>query len=144
MPAVSNDSTARSEPRAPRGAVRVVLDGIQDRLTVLPTGLEVDALSMSRDGKTLLLVASAAGQQNIYTYSLDEMATTPAVARQLTSTAGRKNNVQWAPDNKTIYFLEQGRLSSVSVDTRTVRRARSSMWISITKRSKCFIRHGNT
>ena len=120
-PTVPNDTTTRSEPRTARGGVRVVFDGIQERLTIVPTGLEVDALSMSRDGKTLLLVASTAGQQNIYTYSLDEMATTPAVARQLTSTAGRKSNVQWGPDNKTIYFLEQGRISSVSVDTRTVR-----------------------
>jgi hypothetical protein len=50
-PTVPNDSTTRSEPRTNRGGVRVVFDGIQDRLTVLPTGLEVDALSMSRDGK---------------------------------------------------------------------------------------------
>src|SRR5207248_1598629 len=41
IPAMPNDSAARSETRAAHGAVRVVLDGIQDRLTVLPTGLEV-------------------------------------------------------------------------------------------------------
>ena len=115
------DSMSRAESRAPRGAVRVVLDGIHDRLTVVPTGLDIDALSISRDGKTMLLVASAAGQQNIYTYSLDEMATTPAVARQITSTAGRKTNVQWAPDGKSIYFLEQGRISNVVIDSRTVK-----------------------
>ena len=120
-PTAPSDSSARAETRGGRGGVRVVLDGIQDRLTVLPTGLEVDAMSMSRDGKTLLLVASAAGQQNIYTYSVDDMATTPSVARQLTSTPGRKSNVQWGPDNKTVYFLEQGRISSVSTDTRNVR-----------------------
>ena len=29
--------------------------------------------------------------------------------------------MQWAPDNKTIWFLEQGRISSVSVESKTVR-----------------------
>jgi C-terminal processing protease CtpA/Prc len=117
----STDSAMRAESRAVRAPVRVVFDGIHDRLTMIPTGLDVDALSLTRDGKALLLVASGAGQQNIYVYSLDELATEPAVARQVTSTAGRKTNVQWAPDGKTIYFLEQGRLSSVAVDSRAVR-----------------------
>jgi len=114
------DSSARPEARASRAPVRVVLDGIKDRLTVIPTGLEIDGLSMSRDGKAVALTATVAGQQNIYVYSLDETSTTPAVARQVTSTAGRKSTVQWSPDGRSIFFLEGGRINSVAVDSRAV------------------------
>ena len=118
--AVPVDSATRRDHRAAAPKVRMVLDGIRDRLTVVPTGLDVTSLSLSRDGKSMLLVADAAGQQNIYVYSLDESAPGPAVARQITSTAGRKASVQWAPDGKSIYYLEQGRIMSVVVDTRAV------------------------
>jgi tricorn protease len=117
----ARDTSTRAETRPVRAAVRIVYDGIKDRLTVIPTGLEVDALSMSRDGKALLLVATVAGQQNIYVYSLDEASATPAVARQVTSTAGRKTSVQWAPDGRSIFYLEGGRINSVAVDSRAVK-----------------------
>ncbi|MDQ6830442.1 MAG: S41 family peptidase, partial [Gemmatimonadota bacterium] len=120
-PSPPRDSALRAETRATPSRVRVVLDGIRDRLTVVPTGLDASALSVSPDGNSMLLVANAAGQQNIYVYPLDELATDPPIAKQVTSTAGRKANVQWAPDGKSIFFLEQGRLSSVMVDTRVTR-----------------------
>lgn len=117
----ATDTISHTQTNAAARSTRVVFEGIGERLSVVPTGLEVDALSMSRDGKALLLVATAAGQQNIYTYTLDELSTEPAVARQLTSTPGRKTNAQWAPDGKSIYYLEQGRLTNVVVDSRAVR-----------------------
>ena len=40
------------------------------------------------------LIAGAAGQQNLYSYSLDELARERPVARQLTTTAGRKSRRQ--------------------------------------------------
>jgi tricorn protease len=120
-PTPPRDTTARTDTRPGRGPIRIVYDGIKDRLTVIPTSLEVDALSMSRDGKAMLLVATVAGQQNIYTYSLDETSATPPVARQLTSTAGRKASAQWSPDGRSIYYLEGGRINSVTVDSRVVR-----------------------
>ncbi|MDB4876653.1 MAG: Tricorn protease [Gemmatimonadetes bacterium] len=108
---------------ATRGAraVRVVTDGVRERLSVLPIGMNVTSQAISPDGKQLLVVADVAGQQNLYTYSLDELATDPAIARQLTTTPGRKTSVQWAPDGKSVYFLEQGRIVNVSVDTHTPR-----------------------
>ncbi|HEX4681854.1 MAG TPA: LpqB family beta-propeller domain-containing protein [Gemmatimonadaceae bacterium] len=120
QPGAPADSAARA-PRAAIPHVRVVLDGIRDRLTVVPTGVETDAIAISRDGKFAALVANAAGEQNIYVYPLDENATERPVARQITSTAGRKTNVQWAPDGKSIWFLDQGRISNVAVDSRAVK-----------------------
>jgi len=43
------------------------------------------------------------------------------VARQITSTAGAKSSAQWSPDGKEIYYLEQGRISVVPVESRTTR-----------------------
>ncbi|MEP6692515.1 MAG: DPP IV N-terminal domain-containing protein [Gemmatimonadaceae bacterium] len=120
-PSPPRDSAPRVDVRVTSPRTRVVLEGIRDRLTVVPTGLDASALAVSPDGKSMLLVANAAGQQNIYVYPLDELATDPPIAKQVTSTAGRKANVQWAPDGKSIFFLEQGRLSSVVVDTRVTR-----------------------
>ena len=77
--------------------------------------------AISPDGKTLLLIADAAGQQNLYTYSLDELAKEPPVARQLTSTAGFKRSAQFTPDGKEVFYVEQGRINAVTIETRQTR-----------------------
>ena len=108
------------ESRSPR-ATRVVTEGIRERLSVLPVGIDVTSEIISPDGRQLLLVASAAGQQQLFTYPLDDMATEPAVARQLTTTAGFKSSVQWAPDSKSVWFLEQGRVVNMPIESRQPR-----------------------
>ncbi|MCK8492197.1 DPP IV N-terminal domain-containing protein [Spirosoma sp. RP8] len=100
------------------GATRIVFDDIRQRLSLLPVGVDVDAHSISKDGKTLLLVATVAGQQNLYTYSLDELGRDQSVARQLTSTPGSKSGVQFSPDGKEVFYLEQGRVQSIALDKR--------------------------
>jgi tricorn protease len=112
---------ARAPEPAAAAPVEVVFDDIRTRLSTIATGVDVNAQSISPDGKWLLLTATAEGQTNLYVYSLDEMANEPAVARQLTSTAGPKTDAQFSPDSKDVYFLEQGRLSVVAVETRAVR-----------------------
>ena len=119
-PRPSRGAEPRAEP-APATPVDVVFDDIRKRLSTIATGVDVNAQSISPDGKWLLLTASAEGQTNLYVYSLDEMATEPAVARQLTSTSGAKADAQFSPDSKEVYFLEQGRMSVVPIETRTVR-----------------------
>ena len=76
---------------------------------------------ISPDGKTLLLTASAARQQNLYTFPLDDLATEPPVARQITSTAGAKTGAQFSPDGREVYYLEQGRISIATLETRASR-----------------------
>jgi tricorn protease len=58
------------------------------------------------------------GQQNLYIYSLDELARGPRVARQLTSTPGGKSNAQFTPDSREVYFLQQGRIQVINVENR--------------------------
>lgn len=101
--------------------VEVVFDGIRQRLGLLPVGVDVESLVISPDGKQLLMIAGAARQQNLYLYSLDEFARELPVARQLTSTSGGKSDAQFSPDGKEVFFLENGRINIVAVDTRLAR-----------------------
>jgi C-terminal processing protease CtpA/Prc/Tol biopolymer transport system component len=122
-PAPSPAPEAPAAPAAsPAGAVRISFDDIRSRLSLLPTGVDTTYQRISADGKTLLLISRAAGQQNLYTFSIDELSAEPAVARQLTSTAGAKGDADFTPDGKEIYYLEQGRISIITVDNRQSRR----------------------
>lgn len=98
--------------------VEIAFEGIRARLSLLPVGLDVDSQSVSPDGKWLLLTAAAAGRQNLYVYPLDELAREAPVARQLTSTAGRKSAAQWGLDSKEVFYLEQGRVNSIGLESR--------------------------
>jgi C-terminal processing protease CtpA/Prc len=108
-------------PRDPSKPVDIVFDGIRRRLSILPVGVDVTSQVISPDGRTLLLTATAEGQQNLYTYSLDELAREPAVARQLTSTSGTKADAQFSPDSREVFYLEQGRISVMPIETRQAR-----------------------
>jgi C-terminal processing protease CtpA/Prc/Tol biopolymer transport system component len=102
--------------------VQIVFDDIRKRLSLLPTGVDAGLQRISPDGKTLLLIARAVGQQNLYTFAIDELSRDPAVARQLTATPGGKSSAQFTPDGKEVFYLEGGRISIINVDTRNVRR----------------------
>jgi Tol biopolymer transport system component/C-terminal processing protease CtpA/Prc len=119
-PAPPRAAAATSPPAAAK-PVDIVFDGIRNRLSTLPVGLDARLNQISADGKLLLLSATAARQPNLYTFSLDEMAAEPAVARQVTSTPGAKANAQFSPDAKEVFYLEQGRVSIATLETRTSR-----------------------
>ncbi len=99
--------------------VKIVFEGIRDRLTLLPIGLNAEEPVISNDGKTLLFAARSANQQSLYTYNLEELPKEPAVARQLTSTPGRKSNYVFAPDGKDVFYLENGTVKTIVVESRT-------------------------
>jgi C-terminal processing protease CtpA/Prc len=50
---------------------------------------------------------------------LDELSRDPAVAKQLTSTPGFKSAIQFTPDSKELYYLENGRIGVVNLEGRT-------------------------
>jgi len=101
--------------------VEIVFENIRQRLSFLPVGVDAGGQIISPDGKSVLMTASAEGQQNLYLYSLDELSREPAVARQLTSTPGFKADAQFTPDGKEVFYLEQGRINIVNLDTRQTR-----------------------
>lgn len=113
---VSASASAPSElrPSTP------VFDNIRQRLSLVTLGLDVQSVTVSPDGKLALVTASAAGQTNLYTYPLDELAT-DRVARQLTTTAGGKQDAQFSPDSKEVYYLESGRIQIATVESRASR-----------------------
>ncbi len=115
---------APAAPAAPATPVAPVFADVRRRLSLLPTGIDVQSVSVSPDGKVAVLIAAAAGQQNLYTWPLDELATTAGVARQLTATLNSgngKSDVQFSPDSKDVLFIDNGRISAVSLDRREVR-----------------------
>ena len=117
LPSASPASPAE-EKRAASKPVQVVFDDIRRRLSFVPVGLDVSYQTISHDGKWVALVASAANQENIYIYSLDELSREPAVAKQLTSTSGSKSWPQFLADNKEIFFIENGRIGVVNLEGR--------------------------
>lgn len=68
-------------------------------------GVGVAWQAISPDGKWVVMIAGAEEQQNLYAYSLDELARERPVARRLTSTAAGKSGVQITPDSKEVFYL---------------------------------------
>jgi Tol biopolymer transport system component/C-terminal processing protease CtpA/Prc len=117
----AKDEKAPDRAKGEKKPVEIVFENIRQRLSFLPVGVDAGAQAISPDGKWVLMTASAEGQQNLYVYSLDELSPEPAVARQLTSTPGFKADAQFTPDSKEVFYLEQGRVNIVNLDSRQTR-----------------------
>jgi Tol biopolymer transport system component/C-terminal processing protease CtpA/Prc len=115
------DSAQARSARPTPNTVRVELDGLRRRATSLPLNLSAGGVHISPDGKTLALVGSAAGQNQIWTWPIDDDATEPPQLRQVTSTPGGKGNLRWSPDSKEIWYLSGGRVQVIGVENRQVR-----------------------
>jgi tricorn protease len=123
-PTVSPTATPTATPeekKADEGKPgEIVFENIRRRLSLLPTGVSVNDQIISPDGKTVLILAAAEGQFNLYTMPLDELATDQS-AKQITSTPNFKSDAQFSPDSKEVYYIENGRVQIVTLDRREVR-----------------------
>jgi C-terminal processing protease CtpA/Prc len=63
-----------------------------------------------------VITARVAGRTNLYAWSLDPLSDEPPVARQLTSTRGDKADAQFGPDDKKVYYLDDGKLFAVPLE----------------------------
>jgi tricorn protease len=120
-PEPAGDEKSAEKPAPPADKkkapnVEVEWSGIRDRIRVIPVGLDTDTIALSPDGKSLALVASVADVQNVYIYSLDELATDPPVAKQISSSSGRKRWLQWSNDSKEIWYLDAGKIAAATID----------------------------
>jgi tricorn protease len=113
---------AKQRPPKPSAKpVEIDFDGIRERASLLPIGLNVSVPQISPDGKTLLASASLAGQTNLYVYPLEENSREPRVAKQLTSTPGVKRRAQFSPDSKEVYYLDAGKVEVITVESRAIK-----------------------
>lgn len=105
--------------RTPPPRTEIVYDGIRRRASVLPVQVTVQSVQIAPDGKNALITGSAAGQTNLFLWSLDELATGPnAGLRQLTTTSGGKGSAQWSPDGREIWYLEGGQVRVLNAESR--------------------------
>ncbi|HUI43267.1 MAG TPA: S41 family peptidase [Terriglobia bacterium] len=116
-PGEDKPEKAEEKPKpGPAKPIKIDFAGIRERLNLLPIGLNVGPLSISPDGKWLLFGATAAGRENLYVYSLDELAKEPPVAKQLTSTPGPKEGAQFSADSKSVFYLDEGKIATVPIE----------------------------
>ncbi|HEY6235679.1 MAG TPA: hypothetical protein VIW69_11305, partial [Candidatus Elarobacter sp.] len=94
---------------APKHETTIDFNDIRERVSFVQTGLDVQRVVVTPDSKTLVLVANAASQENLYAFSIDETSTDEQVAKQLTSTAGHKADVAITPDGRSAIYLDAGR-----------------------------------
>jgi len=104
-------SVAPRVQAAPRDTTRIVFEGIEQRTQVLDPGIELNGIAITPDGKNMLLISAGGGQPNIYTWSLDELASTPPTPRQVTTTAGGKSIVGFSSDSREMWYTDAGRLN---------------------------------
>ena len=107
----ASPAAAAAHPRT----TEIDFAGIRDRIAFLPTGLDAGRVTVTPDSKTLVFVANAAGQTNLYAFSIDETSPDAQVARQLTSTPGFETDISIAPDGHSAVYLDSGRVWSVDL-----------------------------
>jgi tricorn protease len=101
---------------------------LNERLTLLELGgADVNDVIISRDG-IVVVSATIGGQGNLYLYSAPEGGRGGGAARgagagnsplrPLTTTPGMKAEAQFSPDGKEVYYVSQGGIESVSLDTK--------------------------
>ena len=116
VPVPQPSPTANPEKKDDK-RTEIVFEDIRARLRLLPIGLDVGSQVISPDGKTLLVSASSEGQFNLYSITLDELAT-DTTPRQITSTSGGKFAAQFSPDSKEVYYIEGGRVMIANLERR--------------------------
>ena len=105
------------KPKVPK-SVPIVFEGIRERATIMPLGLNAFAPTISPDGKTLVFSATQRGQTNLYSYNLDELAKEPPVAQQLSATAKPKGgSYGFTADSKEIFYLEGGTVTWLATES---------------------------
>ena len=123
-PAEKKDAAAKVEEKKPEPKpVEIVFAGIRDRVQLIPTGLDTGSVEVSKDGKWIAFIAAVGSNENVYVYSIDELADDPAVPKQLSTSSGSKGDIRFSPDSKEVYYRDGGKIAAATIDpvkTRTL------------------------
>ncbi len=119
-PAAGRGGDAGAPKPAPATAVptRIVFEGIRRRVSLLPLRMDVGDLALSPDGRTLAFTADVGGRENVFTWSLDELAKDPPVPTQVSASAGAKSALHFSPDGKDLVLLDDGRVVTVTLERK--------------------------
>jgi tricorn protease len=114
---------SKPETKAEKKPVNVQIDfnGIRDRVHLIPLGYDVADVAISPDGKWIAFDGGIGDDENIYAYSIDELATDPAVPKQLSASAGRKRAIQFTPDSKEVWYLDGGKIAAATIEPAKAR-----------------------
>ncbi|MBW8811788.1 MAG: PD40 domain-containing protein [Caulobacterales bacterium] len=115
--ATAPKSDEAPKPKAKVEPVRIVFEGIRERASFLPLGASVDRPVITADGKFLVYRAELAGQTNLFSYSLDELAVEPPAPQQITGGKRPKRDFLVTADSKQVYYLDGGRVTVTTIDT---------------------------
>ncbi len=113
----SKDSDKKEAEKIKTEPIKITFDGIRDRLSFLPLGLNATDPHISSDGKLLVFTAHTANHTNLYTYSLEENPKEPAVPKQLTASAAGQSSLFFTPDSKELVVLEGGQPKRITLDS---------------------------
>jgi len=116
------------------GTPRTEIDfkDLNERLSLLALGsADVNDVIISHDG-VVVVSATIGGQGNLYVYSAGEGGRGAgggggrpggggSPLRPLTTAPGMKMEAQFSPDGKEVYYIGQGGIEAVSLDSKTVR-----------------------
>lgn len=96
---------------SPSNKVEIIFEGIERRLRLItPEQMDGMAHAISPDCRDLLFTARVADKMNIWSLPLDELRQDQP-PRQLTYTTSYKGSLQFSPDGKLFYYLDEGRIT---------------------------------
>jgi len=113
-PEEKKDGEKKDEKKTPD--VTIDFAGIRERLRLLPIGLDAGESIISPDGKWIAFTAAVGEDENVYAYSIDELAE-PGPPKQLSTTSGHKRQLRFSSDSKEVWYLDGGKIVSATIDT---------------------------
>lgn len=110
----------KPDEKAPASPAKVHIDfdGIRERQQVGNLPIDIENQVISPDGKQVLLQGFSGGHSNLFLLPLEG---DDRQLVQLTSTPGAKRDAQFSPDQKQVYYRENGAIKAVSVEDRSTR-----------------------
>jgi Tol biopolymer transport system component/C-terminal processing protease CtpA/Prc len=111
LPPAASEAPKSPAPDVVPPAETIHFAGIERRLTILtPIQMNASVEAISPDSRDLLFLAVVAGKTNIWALPLDEpRADQPP--RQITASDSRKSHLQFTPDGRAFFYLEDGQIT---------------------------------
>jgi tricorn protease len=101
--------------------IEIELAGIRDRARLFPIAHDAGEVAVSPDGKWIAFIGDVGDDEQVYVYSIDELASEPAAPKQLSSSGGAKRSLQFSSDSKEVWYLDGGKVAAATIDPAKAR-----------------------